>query len=307
MSVQAEFILNDEDFQMVAEMVYKHCGITLNESKRALVQARLAKKIREERCNSIREYVDLVVADASGDKFTGLINAISTNLTSFFREIEHFKYLSDTYIPKIVSERQNQKKRFIAWSAACSSGEEPYSLAMTILESIAAAEKVAPAPPTGEYGPAGWDLKILGTDISTRVLQIAKAGRYLESRLANVPAPYRNTYFAPAQFTKDRMLQRGRIVPMQNHDEYEVCPLLRRVVRLRHLNLIEAWPFQGPFDVIFCRNVMIYFDRETQIDLVSRFWQCLAVGGLLFTGHSESLTGIPHRFKHIRPTVYAKV
>ncbi|HWB53456.1 MAG TPA: protein-glutamate O-methyltransferase CheR [Tepidisphaeraceae bacterium] len=281
MTVETDFHITDADFQMVRNAVYEHCGISLNDEKKALVRARLAKQVRAGGFQSVDDYLRYALNDRNGDGFTSLIDSISTNLTSFFREKDHFNFLQEQALPAMLQrKRQTGESRLLAWSAACSSGEEPYSLGMTILEFLAG------QPPE----PIRWEPRLLATDISTRVLARARAGHYEQHHLANVPPDYRERYFNTI-----------------SSDQCSVCPELRRLVQFRHLNLMDAWPFKGPFDLIFCRNVMIYFDLETQQRLVDRFWNCLRTGGLLFTGHSESLTRVTHRFVNRRPSIYEKV
>jgi chemotaxis protein methyltransferase CheR len=299
--------LSDAEFRLISETVYKHCGITLNENKRDMVQARLAKQLRDGGHASVSEYLKQVMSDASGDEFTDLIDAISTNLTSFFREADHFQYIKETLVPAMVKRsRTDQNRRLLAWCAACSSGEEPYSLGITLCQSLVSASRLPGRPMPAvdsQGGPAGWDIRILATDISTRMLRTAAAAQYPEARLTGVPPDCREVYFQADPQAPHR--------PERRHDPerihlHEVRPFLRRMIRFRHLNLMDPWPFKGPFDLIFCRNVMIYFDQATQERLVSRFGQCLRPGGLLFTGHSESLSGINHRLKQVKPSIYAK-
>jgi len=271
--------LSESEFRRISDLVYRHCGINLHDGKRELVQARLVKRLRATGCRNASEYLRYLEADSTGQEFTLLIDAISTNLTSFFREAGHFDFLRERLLPELMSRRrQRGDNRIRAWSAGCSTGEEPYSLAMTMLEAV------------GCEG--SWDVKLLATDISTRALSIARAGMYEKHRVASVPPALRAKYFAANR--------------MEGQTVYEVSPRLRQVVRFAHLNLMDAWPFTGPFDFIFCRNVMIYFDKPTQQKLVGRFWECLETGGYLFTGHSESLTGVAHRFRYVQPTIYVK-
>jgi chemotaxis protein methyltransferase CheR len=275
--------LDEADFRRVADLVYRHCKINLHDGKMALVRSRLAKRLRETGLRSATEYLDLVESNPGGEEFTKLIDAISTNLTSFFREAKHFEHLSRRFLPDLIARnhRAGRPLRIRGWSAGCSSGEEPYSLAITLLEATA--------------GAGAADVKLLATDISTRVLRTAQAGVYGEERLGGVSPELRQRYF-----TKPRAATAG------GRGAYEVAQAVRDVIRFRHLNLMERWPFTGPFDFIFCRNVMIYFDKPTQQDLVARYYDCLGRGGLLFTGHSESLTGIKHRFSYVEPTIYLK-
>lgn len=268
--------ITHEDFERISELVYRHCGINLHEGKMELVRARIAKRLRVSGFDNARDYIDHVEADKSGESLTVLLDAMSTNLTSFFRERDHFDHLTSVFLPALA--KRKKLKRLRAWSAGCSSGEEPYTIAMTLLEFF------------GQR--SGWDIKLLATDLSTQVLRHARAGIYSAQRVAAVPAELRNTYFDARKVDGDTV--------------YAVSPELRQLISFNRLNLMGEWPFTGPFDFIFCRNVMIYFDNPTQERLVNRYYDMLESGGLLFTGHSESLTGINHRFKYVRPTIYAK-
>ena len=201
------------------------------------------------------------------------------NLTKFFREEQHFKYMSETLLPRIISAKQARSDfRIRAWSAGCSSGEEPYSIAIILLEAI--------------QGKGRWDVKLLATDVSTRILEKAKQGLYEEERIEPIPMPLRTRYLKKHRET-------GQL-------RYEVGPALRNLVIFRYLNLMKEWPIKGPLDFIFCRNVMIYFDKPTQERLINRYYELLGPGGVLFTGHSESLTGIEHAFQYVQPTIYMK-
>jgi chemotaxis protein methyltransferase CheR len=282
---QANYQIDQADFELVRAVVYKHCGISLSEDKKALVQARITKQMRAGGFTSAKAYLQRVISNRAGKIFADFIDAISTNLTSFFREDQHFKYLLSTVLPAMLARKQLAGDgRILTWSAACSSGEEPYSMAITLLEAVN-------RQPSGS---ARWDIRILGTDISTRMLATARAGIYKESGLGAVPAACRSKYFTTVPSAAGE-------APL-----VAVTPDLRELVRLRHLNLIDSWPFKGPFDFIFCRNVMIYFDKTTQETLIDRFWNCLQPGGLLFTGHSESLNGVSHRFLSCQPSIYQK-
>lgn len=272
-----DYALTEADFKRISDMVYKYCGINLHDGKMELVRARIAKRLRANGCNSASEYIDRVLADTSGEEFAVLIDAMSTNLTSFFRESDHFNHLTGKFLPPLIAKRRNRRIR--CWSAGCSSGEEPYTLAMVLQETF--------------KDKGTWDIKILATDISTQVLRAARRGIYSPERLKNVPVPMRGQYFEEVQSGGEKMFQ--------------VTNSLREMIAFNRLNLMEKWPFSGPFDFIFCRNVMIYFDKPTQERLVNRYYDCLEPGGLLFTGHSESLTGISHRFKYVEPTIYGKM
>jgi chemotaxis protein methyltransferase CheR len=280
MLLSADCNVSPDRFERLRELVYEHCGINLHQGKQELVRARIAKQLRVGGYPSADSYLDSVMADPDSEAFRELIDSLSTNLTSFFRESTHFDFLSQTFLPDLLTRRAAQSGRRVrAWSAGCSTGEEPYSMAITLAEALG-----------GRGG--GWDARILATDISRRVLQQAQEGIYSSGRVGTVPPQIRSRYFNPTR-------QDGQTT-------YEVAPALRDLVRFNYLNLMEPWPFTGPFDFIFCRNVMIYFDKPTQQRLVNRFYEVLASGGLLFTGHSESLTGVSHPFRYVQPTIYAK-
>jgi len=267
--------LSDAQFRAISTLVKSICGIDLHDGKKELVKARLAKRIRLLRLRTFDEYITFVRDDAGGNELTTMLDSLSTNLTFFFRETMHFDYLQSHAIPRLMEQRKSQR-RLRLWSAGCSTGEEPYSLAMMLLEHF-------PELRT-------WDVRILATDLSTRVLAQAREGAYDAGRVRQVPAPLAARYF----------------VPDAQRERFRVCDEVRSKIAFARLNLMEPWPMRGPFDVIFCRNVMIYFDKPTQETLVRRFHGLLPPGGLLMVGHSESLTGIAHTFHYVRPAVYEK-
>jgi chemotaxis protein methyltransferase CheR len=277
--------LTNADFQRISDVVYRHCGINLHDGKMDLVRARMAKQYRAGRYPSMSAYVDHVLSNPQSEEFYDFIDSLSTNLTSFFREIGHFNYLTGQFLPDLFARRRSTG-RIRAWSAGCSTGEEPYSLALTLLD---AADSFGPPSPGG-----AWDIKLLATDISTRVLRKAKAGRYASDRVVSIPPKLISRYLSRLEGSRG------------SERVYEMTPTVRDIISFRYLNLMEPWPFGGPFDFIFCRNVMIYFDKPTQQKLVGRYFQMLQSGGLLFTGHSESLTGIEHQFRYVQPTIYQK-
>lgn len=272
-------VLTDKDFQKIGDLVYKHCGINLHMGKKELVRARLAKRLRLGNFRTYSEYMKHVLADKSGKQFSILIDTLSTNLTSFFREGQHFEFLQNDFLPALLDRKERDRNfKIRAWSAGCSSGEEPYSIAITLLE--AAQEQ------------SRWNVKVLATDISTTMLQTAKAGIYSKERVKPVPTLQKNKYL--------------NLNCVRGEKTFEVKRSLKNIVIFKYLNLMNDWPINGPLDFIFCRNVMIYFDRSTQSRLINRFWDLLDSGGVLFTGHSESLTGIEHRFNYVQPTIYLK-
>jgi chemotaxis protein methyltransferase CheR len=288
--------LTDRDFERVAEVVHAHCGINLHEGKRELVRARLAKLLRHagaagEGSANPSEYLDRVLQNPDSPAFIDFIDALSTNLTSFFREGEHFTFLADEFLPALFARKKSRGDvRLRGWCAASSTGEEPYSIAMTLRDAM-------------ERHPDGARLQplLLATDICTRVLRVARAGLYDRRRADPVPQRLRDRYLQKAAAPAARRGFRASA-----DDRLEPVPEIRQVVRFARLNLMEPWPFTGPLDFVFCRNVMIYFDKPTQQRLIGRLFDVLDSGGLLFTGHSESLTGISHGFRYVRPTIYAK-
>jgi chemotaxis protein methyltransferase CheR len=273
-----EIILTEKDFTRISNLVYEHCGINLHTGKKELVRARLAKRLRSGNFESFPEYLKYVTEDKTGKEFSILIDSLSTNLTSFFRERQHFDFLETKFLPQLIERKRKERNfRIRAWSAGCSSGEEAYSIAITLLEAV--------------EGQGQWDIKVLGSDISTRMLETAKQGHYDISRIKPVPANLIRKYL------------------LKNHKDqvYEVSDRLRDVLVFRYLNLTGDWPIKGPLDIIFCRNVMIYFDKSTQQYLINRYTDLLGHGAILFTGHSESLTGISHSLSYIQPTIYQKL
>jgi len=268
--------LRDIDYEKISRLVYEQCGINLHEGKKELVKARLGKRLREGNFKSFAEYYRYVVTENGTDELINMIDSLSTNLTSFFREESHFHAMRQIVRDRVSAKRAVPLKMRV-WSAGCSTGEEPYSLAMTVSESI-----------NGESS----DIKIMATDISTRVLSAAVRGIYRDERLQNLPSAIIKKYF---------QMGYGK-----SKGYYRIKKDIREMVQFERFNLMETPPCSYRFDVIFCRNVMIYFDKATQAGLISRFYQCLNEGGYLFIGHSESLTGLGHSFKYIEPNVYRK-
>lgn len=264
--------LNANQFQEISRIVYHQCGISLKSGKEALVRARLMKRLRALEMPSVKAYMELIGSEQGEREIHTLIDVMTTNKTSFFREAAHFDYLAEDILPAL------EQRRLRFWSAACSSGEEPYTLAMVLRENIPAIDKK--------------DVLILSTDISSRMLETAREGVYSKDRLQGVPLSFVQKYF-------ERSTARG-------DGQYRVGSALRKLVRLAPLNLMQAWPMKGHFHVIFCRNVMIYFDRPTQQRLVNRFHDLLVPGGHLFVGHSEGLSGIRHEFQYMKPAIYRK-
>lgn len=276
LSRDSEFKFTDRDFSFIRRLVGETTGIVLTDAKRNMVYSRLARRLRALGLNDFSSYLDLLKSEDEVE-LVNFINAITTNLTSFFREMHHFDYLRNTVIPELV-KAHNTDRRIRVWSAGCSTGEEPYSLAITLKESI---------PDIG-----GWDVKILATDLDTNVVQKASHGVYSTDRVDGLPKPVVHKWFL-----------RGK---GSHADSVKVHPELQDLITFKQLNLMHSWPFKGPFDLVFCRNVIIYFNKDTQKTLVDRYADMLIPGGHLFLGHSESLFKVSDRFKLIGNTIYQR-
>ncbi|MBS0372971.1 MAG: protein-glutamate O-methyltransferase CheR [Proteobacteria bacterium] len=269
-----EYHLSDAQFDDIRRLVREHTGISLADSKRELVYSRLVRRLRRLSLGGFGDYLQLLERGESTEleEFT---NAITTNLTSFFRENHHFEFLSGTVLPAL-EKRNAASRRLRIWSAGCSTGEEPYSIAIALQESM------------GRF--RGWDVRILATDLDSQVVAHAAAGEYKPERFEKMPAARRERWFResrPEHFVADESL--------------------KSLITFRQLNLMHAWPFRGPFDVIFCRNVVIYFDKETQRTLFDRMAEVQRDGDHLFIGHSESLFKVCERYQLIGKTIYRKV
>ena len=260
-----------QEFDAIRRLAYQKFGLDLRNGKEELVAARLGKKIRQHGFNSFEEYYQHVVSDPSGEALIGMIDSLATNHTSFLREPAHFEFLRQVVLPELAA-----RSHLDFWSAACSTGEEPYSLAFTL------ADQLSPASFSG--------IRILATDISTKVLRIAQRAVYPEERFQNFSRTWMTRY-----------LLRGE---GQWKGSYRVKPHIRSQVEFSRLNLIEPFPLGRLFSAIFCRNVMIYFDKPTQEKVIGRLSDCLEPGGYLFVGHAESLTGINHPLRYVRPAIY---
>ncbi len=274
----AEYELSDRDFEKISSLVYQKCGINLHGGKKELVSARLGKRLREGGFSSFSEYYQHTTSDEGTDELVRMIDSISTNLTYFFREESHFVRLSElfpVFAENAVKEKSEPK--LLVWCAGCSTGEEPYSVAMTAMERI---------------GSLPVRVRILATDISTTVIGKASGGIYSLDKVKNIPGPLLSKYF-----------QRGS---GESTGYISVKKELREMISFKLFNLMNVPPSEGLFDFIFCRNVMIYFDKQTQQRVVENFFRSLKKGGYFFIGHSESLTGLSHSFKYVEPSVYKK-
>lgn len=259
--------LTDAQFHRAQTLAMTVGGIVLDHTKRGMVMARVMRRLRSLGLPDLTAYFEKLDKDpAEPDR---LMDELTTNMTSFFREADHFDLL------KKRAFSINKERSLRIWSAGCSSGEEPYTMAMLINESLDQLK--------------GVDVRVLATDLSERMLEKARAGVYTSDVLSTVPPDLRRKYFHPSD-TGDGV----------------VTDALRSFIRFAPLNLLEGWPMKGPFHVIFCRNVMIYFDKDTRQTLISRFAELLAPGGLLCVGHSESLSGLEHSLTYVQPAAYAK-
>ncbi|MGM0586704.1 MAG: CheR family methyltransferase [Pseudomonadota bacterium] len=252
-----EFVMSDAEFARIADKVLSVAGIVLKEHKRQMVYTRLSRRLRALGMTSFTDYLDLLDGPEGRAELVEFSNAVTTNLTSFFREAHHFDHLREEVLEPL---RRAGRTRLRLWSAGCSTGEEPYSIAMTVQQLGARM--------------TGADLRILATDLDTSVLSRAEAGVYPEARLQDAPGELR-----------------ARGCRRRGPGEVEMARELRAMIVFRRLNLLGDWPFRGPFDAIFCRNVLIYFDAATKAALVRRFAQALTEDGVLYLGHSESLLG----------------
>ncbi len=264
--------LDQSQFDTIRRMVYQLCGINLTDGKNGLVRARLLKRLRALNLPDFDAYLQRIRDDRSGGEIVAMIDVLTTNKTSFFREAQHFDYLQEEVFPAFAGNRRPLR----IWCAGCSTGEEPYTLAIVLREA---------------FRDTKMDVKILATDISTRVLEHARAGVYEADKLSEAPPTLVSRYFTEEPGAPRR---------------YRVRPETQKLIQFARLNLMEEWPMRGPFDVIFCRNVMIYFDKETQERLIRRFAALLGPGAPLLVGHSESLTAWSSIVRYVRPAVYLR-
>jgi len=271
-----EFEFTDKDFQRVRTLVLDHTGISLSEIKHDMVYSRLAKRVRSLRLNSFKEYLGLL-DDPTHEEMANFINAITTNLTSFFREQHHFDYLKQTLLPKLMRENRDTRQIRI-WSAGCSTGEEPYSLAITVKETV----------PENQ----GWDVRILATDLDTNVIAKGQSGIYAEERVNGLPKTLLRRWFSKGKGS--------------NAGFVRVSGELQDMIVFKQLNLMGEWPIRPGVDIIFCRNVVIYFDKTTQARLFDRYANLLKSDGCLFIGHSETLYKVSERFKLLGKTIYQR-
>jgi chemotaxis protein methyltransferase CheR len=271
-----EFAFGEEDFQALRLLVKSVTGIHLSEQKRELVYGRLTRRLRALQLRSFAEYRERLQGDVQ--ELAELCNAITTNLTSFFREPHHFQYLREHVLAPLAADRRGGRRLRI-WSAGCSTGEEPYSIAMTVLEALP--------------DPSRWDVRILATDLDSEVLERARRGIYPPERMGSLSPERLQRFFVDRQ-------EAGGLCR-------QIRPEVAARVTFKQLNLIHALPMRGPLDAIFCRNVVIYFDKETQRELFARIARLQRPGDLLFLGHSESLFKVCDSYALIGKTIHRRV
>ena len=271
-----EFEFSAKDFKYISDVIADRTGIVLSEAKHDMVYSRLARRLRELKLTVFSEYLALIKSGHE-EEILAFTNAITTNLTSFFREKHHFEYLREKVLPEL--KKTKTDKRIRVWSAGCSSGEEPYSIAMTIRDVFPILE--------------GWDIKILASDLDTNMVETARNGVYTEERVAGLDKKHLKKW-----------VSRGK---GEHEGKIRMSQELRDMITFNQLNLMDEWPIKGPFDFIFCRNVVIYFNKETQRELFDRYASLVAEQGHLFIGHSESLHKVCTRFDLIAQTIYQKI
>ncbi|MGK5094500.1 CheR family methyltransferase [Deltaproteobacteria bacterium TL4] len=272
--------LSVQEFELMRTLIYNRAGISLPDQKRELLQSRLNKLLRGRPFDSFKAYYDYLIQDRSGKEIIKLVDAVSTNHTYFFRENEHFEFLRSSVLPEIIGKLKEKREwDFRLWCAAASSGEEPYGLLITLMEYLGA-----------DY--PRWKAGLLATDIAASVLEKAKQGLYQETQLDKVAPALKMKYFSK-----------------KSENLWEVQSAYRAEITFRRFNLMNVnFPFQKKFHVIFCRNVMIYFDQPTIEKLVNRLYECTVPGGYLFVGHSESLSRINNPYeRYVQPAVYQKI
>ena len=272
---ERDFNFSEKDFKYIRNLIMDHTGIVLADHKVDMVYGRLTRRLRELNLESFDSYLSTL--DNDEQELVHFVNALTTNLTAFFREPHHFEFLASKLLPKILKNKASKRLRI--WSAGCSSGEEPYTIAMTVRSII----------PEN----SGWDVKILATDLDTNMVEKGSKGIYTEERVTGLSSQNMKKWVKKGK---------GDTASMVKMDDR-----LREMITFKQLNLMHEWPMKGPFDLIFCRNVVIYFNKETQGILFDRYADMLVNDGHLFIGHSESMYKICDRFKLLGQTIYMRL
>lgn len=262
--------LTDKEFQDIVAYIQSNYGINLSK-KRQLIESRMYSVLAEKNLNNFTDYFNLIKQNDSSE-ITAMLNKLTTNHTYFLRESSHFDFMKEVFLP--MQEKNNREKDIRIWSAGCSSGEEAYTTIMVMKD---------------YFGLEKWDYRILATDISTKVMDAAKIGLYSRESLKDIPPTWERKYFIK-----------------KDEDCYALSDEVKKEVIFRPFNLMEPFIFKRPFDLIFCRNVMIYFDQETKNKLINKFYDVLKPGGYLFIGHSETVQRDSSKFKYIKPSIYQK-
>ena len=268
--------ISDDEFDYFRDIAYREAGISIADYKRNMVFRRVSKRVRALGLASVSDYRAFLDGPRRDLEMQNLVNVLTTNKTSFFREGHHFHFLRETVLPDLQEHRKPGTRRLRIWSAGCSSGEEAYSIAMVLNESIREI--------------TNWDARILATDIDTEMVDHGRRGIYPAEFIGDIPAEFRERYTVRAGVGAFKMARE-----------------LQNLIAFRHLNVLGPWPMGGPFDMIFCRNVVIYFDKQTKQELFDRFAEILSPDGLLFIGHSESLFKVSKRFKMVGQSVYQRM
>jgi chemotaxis protein methyltransferase CheR len=271
-----EFVFSDANFSQIRQFVTENTGIVLTDAKKDMVYSRLSKRIRKGPYNNFDDFC-LAIERGDAEEQDFLINAITTNLTAFFRENHHFEFLADVAIPELLKLNQHTKRLRI-WSAGCSTGEEPYSIAMVLRETI---------PNIND-----WDVKILATDLDANVIAHGQAGVYREEQIEGLSAERKSRWFKKGKGDKEGYVKVSRE--------------LQELISFKRLNLLQHWPMSGPFDLMFCRNVLIYFDKDTQRVLFKRYFDILRPNAYLLIGHSETLHKVSDDFASLGKTIYQR-
>jgi chemotaxis protein methyltransferase CheR len=271
-----EFVVRDANFSQIRQFVTENTGIVLTDAKKDMVYSRLSKRIRKGPYNNFDDFC-LAIERGDAEEQDFLINAITTNLTAFFRENHHFEFLADVAIPELLKLNQHTKRLRI-WSAGCSTGEEPYSIAMVLRETI---------PNIND-----WDVKILATDLDANVIAHGQAGVYREEQIEGLSAERKSRWFKKGKGDKEGYVKVSRE--------------LQELISFKRLNLLQHWPMSGPFDLMFCRNVVIYFDKDTQRVLFKRYFDILRPNAYLLIGHSETLHKVSDDFASLGKTIYQR-
>ena len=274
------YSLTPREFKKFRDIIYERTGINLGEQKRDLVLSRLTKRLRILNIGTFEEYYRYISQENNSSEITAMINRITTNVTSFFRENHHFHVLRDIVIPKLMEKgAASGRRKLRIWSAGCSTGQEPYSIAITLADAF--------------RGHVGWDIKILATDLDTEVLSKGEKGVYTKDAVANIPLEQLRRFFKKGLG--------------ENKGFFQATNNIKNMVVFRQLNLtVDRFPIRGPLDAIFCRNVIIYFDKNMKEKLIKAFSSLLGNDGYLFMGHSESLIAMKEKFNYIHNTVYQK-